>query len=81
MENTCIYVGKFFAGLAGSIYASMSGFIAPASFNFADSLVLVSIVLLGGLGNVFSVIPAAFLVVVLPEKLQLIQEYRLLILE
>jgi len=42
-------------------------------------LVLVSIVLLGGLGNVFSVIPAAFLVVVLPEKLQLIQEYRLLI--
>ena len=72
-------LGNFFAGLAGSIYASMSGFIAPASFNFADSLVLVSIVLLGGLGNVFSVIPAAFLVVVLPEKLQLIQEYRLLI--
>jgi ABC-type branched-subunit amino acid transport system permease subunit len=72
-------VGNFFAGMSGALYASMSGFVAPASFNLSDSLLLVSIVLLGGMGNAVSVIPAAFLVVVLPEKFQVIQEYRLLL--
>ena len=72
-------IGNFFAGLAGAVYGAMSGFIAPASFNFSDSLLLVSIVLLGGIGNAVSVLPAAFLVVVLPEKFQFIQEYRLLL--
>lgn len=76
---TAFMLGNFFAGLAGAIYAAMSGFIAPASFNFADSLLLVSIVLLGGIGNAVAVIPAALLIVVLPEKFQVIQEYRLLL--
>jgi len=57
----------------------MSGYIAPASFNFGDSLLLVSIILLGGSGSALGVLPAALLVVVLPEKLQIIQEYRLLL--
>jgi ABC-type branched-subunit amino acid transport system permease subunit len=71
--------GNCFAGVAGAIYAMMSGYIAPASFNFGDSLLLVSIVLLGGSGSALGVLPAALLVVVLPEKLQIIQEYRLLL--
>ena len=71
--------GNCLAGFAGAVYAMMSGFIAPASFNFGDSLLLVSIVLLGGSGNPLGVLPAALLVVVLPEKLQIIQEYRLLL--
>lgn len=72
-------LGNCLAGAAGGIYAMMSGFIAPASFNFGDSLLLVSIILLGGTGNPLGVLPAALLVVVLPEKLQVIQEYRLLL--
>ena len=72
-------LGNCLAGAAGGVYAMMSGFIAPASFNFGDSLLLVSIVLLGGSGNPLGVLPAALLVVVLPEKLQVIQEYRLLL--
>jgi ABC-type branched-subunit amino acid transport system permease subunit len=72
-------IGNVLAGIAGGVYAMMSGFIAPASFNFGDSLLLVSIVLLGGSGNPLGVLPAALLVVVLPEKLQIIQEYRLLL--
>jgi ABC-type branched-subunit amino acid transport system permease subunit len=72
-------IGNVLAGIAGGVYAMMSGFIAPASFNFGDSLLLVSIVLLGGSGNALGVLPAALLVVVLPEKLQIIQEYRLLL--
>jgi len=71
--------GNFLAGTAGAIYAMIAGFVAPASFTFGDSLILVSIVILGGSGNPLGLIPAALLVVVLPEKLQAIQEYRLLL--
>ena len=72
-------LGNFLAGMAGAVYAMMSGFIAPNNFTFGDSLILVSIVILGGLGNPLGVIVAALLLLVLPEKLQVIQEYRFLL--
>jgi ABC-type branched-subunit amino acid transport system permease subunit len=72
-------LGNFMAGAAGALYALMLGFIAPTNFTFGDSLVMVSIVLLGGIGNPWGAALAAALVVVLPEKLQLIQEYRFLL--
>jgi ABC-type branched-subunit amino acid transport system permease subunit len=71
--------GNFLAGMAGAVYAMMSGFIAPNNFTFGDSLILVSIVILGGLGNPLGVILAALLLLVLPEKLQVIQEFRFLL--
>src|SRR3954466_13345295 len=71
--------GNFFAGVAGAAYAMMTGFVAPNSFTFGDSLILVSIVLLGGLGNAWGVALAAAIVLVLPEKLQALQEYRFLL--
>ena len=72
-------LGNFFIGLSGALYAKMLGHIAPTNFTFGDSLILISIVILGGIGNPWGVIPAAFLIIVLPEKLQFIQEYRLLL--
>lgn len=72
-------MGNFFAGIAGSLYGMISGFVAPNNFTFADSLLLLSIVILGGLGNIVGLIPAAVIVLVLPEKLQFIQEYRFLL--
>ena len=72
-------LGNFLAGLMGAVYAKMAGFIAPNNFTFSDSLVMVSIVILGGIGNRWGVLPAALIVVLLPEKLQFIQEYRLLL--
>jgi ABC-type branched-subunit amino acid transport system permease subunit len=72
-------IGNFLAGIMGAIYAKMTGFIAPTNFTFGDSLVMVSIVILGGIGNRWGVLPAALIVVLLPEKLQFIQEYRLLL--
>jgi ABC-type branched-subunit amino acid transport system permease subunit len=72
-------LGNFLAGIMGAVYAKMTGFIAPSNFTFGDSLVMVSIVILGGIGNRWGVLPAALIVVLLPEKLQFIQEYRLLL--
>jgi ABC-type branched-subunit amino acid transport system permease subunit len=72
-------LGNFLAGVAGAVYAMMTGFVAPASFTLSESLMFVSIVILGGIGNVAGVLPATALVVLLPEKLQVIQEYRFLL--
>ena len=69
-------LGNFLAGMAGAAYAHVLGFIAPNNFTFGDSLILVSIVLLGGIGNLWGVVVAAAFVVILPEKFQIIQEYR-----
>ncbi len=71
-------LGNFFAGIAGSLYGMITGFVAPNNFTFSDSLLMLSIVILGGLGNAVGLIPAAIIVLVLPEKLQFIQEYRFL---
>ena len=72
-------LGNFIAGMAGALYGMMTAYVAPNNFTFADSLILVSIVILGGIGNPWGIIPAAAIVVILPEKLQFIQEYRFLL--
>ena len=71
--------GNFLAGLAGAVYGMMTGYVAPNNFTFADSLILVSIVILGGIGNPWGILPAATIVLILPEKFQFIQEYRFLL--
>ncbi|MGP1675778.1 MAG: branched-chain amino acid ABC transporter permease, partial [Burkholderiales bacterium] len=76
---TAFTLGNFLTGLAGSVYAMMTGFVAPNAFTFGDSLILVSIVILGGLGNPWGLTVATAIVLMLPEKLQFIQEYRLLL--
>ncbi len=78
-KATAFTLGNFMAGVAGAVYALMLGFIAPSNFSFGDSLIMVSIILLGGIGNPWGVAVAAAIVVVLPEKLQMIQEYRFIL--
>ncbi|MDR3357812.1 MAG: branched-chain amino acid ABC transporter permease [Desulfovibrio sp.] len=72
-------IGNLLSGLAGALYAMMLSYISPANFAFADSLLFLSILLLGGMGNIWGVILATGFVVVIPEKFQVIQEYRYLI--
>jgi ABC-type branched-subunit amino acid transport system permease subunit len=72
-------MGNFLAGLAGAVYGMMTSYVAPNNFTFGDSLILVSIVILGGIGNPWGLLPAATIVLILPEKFQFIQEYRFLL--
>ena len=76
---TAFLIGNFFIGLAGALYGMVGGFVAPNNYTFADSLILVSILLLGGIGNPWGLIAGTIIVVVVPEKLQVIQEYRFLL--
>ncbi|HJU24223.1 MAG TPA: branched-chain amino acid ABC transporter permease [Casimicrobiaceae bacterium] len=72
-------LGNLLCGIAGATYAMMQGFIAPNNFTFGESLILVSIVILGGIGNPVGIVPAALVIIVVPQKLQFIQEYRFLL--
>ena len=76
---TAFTLGNFLTGVAGALYAMMLGFIAPTNFTFGDSLILVSIILLGGIGNPWGLVVATTILIILPEKLQVIQEYRFLL--
>ncbi|HEY3078276.1 MAG TPA: branched-chain amino acid ABC transporter permease [Chloroflexota bacterium] len=54
-------LGASFAGLAGSIFASIFQFIDPFQFDFAISILVLSMVILGGLGNIWGVIVGGIL--------------------
>ena len=57
----------------------MLGYIAPTNFTFGDSLILLSIVILGGLGSMWGTIAATTIIILIPEKFQILQEYRFLL--
>jgi len=54
-------LGASFAGFAGALFASMLQFIDPAQFRFDISIMVLSMIILGGLGNVWGVIAGALL--------------------
>ncbi len=60
-------MGASFGGLAGGLFASIQGFISPESFNVLESIMVVSMVVLGGMGNIAGVILGAVLLTGLPE--------------
>ncbi|MBI4183779.1 MAG: high-affinity branched-chain amino acid ABC transporter permease LivM [Proteobacteria bacterium] len=72
-------IGAMFAGFAGSFFATRQGFISPESFTFIESALILSIVVLGGMGSQIGVVIAAFAIVVLPEWFREFQQYRMLV--
>ena len=72
-------LGAFFAGFAGCIFAAKQGFISPESFNLYESVIVLVIVVLGGMGSQIGVILAATILTVLPEEARFLQEYRMLL--
>ena len=79
LKIVAFVIGNVFAGMAGALFSMMTGFISPTDFDFSTSLVMIAIIMLGGIGNLWSILPAAAFVLILPEKLQVIQEYRFLL--
>lgn len=72
-------LSAFFGGIAGSLFAVKQGFISPDSFNFYESVLVLCMVVLGGIGNVAGSIAGAVLLVVLPEFLREVALYRMLL--
>ncbi len=63
-------LGATFGGVAGVLFASFQGFVSPESFSLQESILVVAMVVLGGLGHVPGVILGAFLLAALPEVLR-----------
>ena len=63
-------LGASFGGVAGVLFASFQGFVSPESFSLQESVLVVAMVVLGGLGHIPGVILGAFLLAALPEVLR-----------
>ena len=72
-------LGAFWAGLAGVFFAGKFAFVSPESFTFFESVIVLSMVVLGGMGSIPGVVLGALIVVILPEVLREFASYRMLI--
>lgn len=71
-------LGAAFAGLAGSIFATMLGTIYPSSFQLLISINVLALIIVGGMGSLPGVVVGAAVLIGLPELLREFGEYRYL---
>jgi branched-chain amino acid transport system permease protein len=67
-------MGASFAGVAGAMFASFQGFVSPESFSLTESIAVLSMVVLGGIGHVPGVILGGIILSALPEVLRYVVE-------
>jgi len=72
-------LGAMFGGFAGSFFATRQGFISPESFVFIESAIILSIVVLGGMGSQTGVVLAGIALILLPEVAREFAEFRMLV--
>jgi branched-chain amino acid transport system permease protein len=63
-------MGATFGGVSGSMFAAFQGFVSPESFSLMESVMIVAMVVLGGIGHLPGVILGALLLAALPEVLR-----------
>ncbi|MGB5208226.1 MAG: ABC transporter ATP-binding protein [Azonexus sp.] len=63
-------MGASFGGVAGGVFSAMQGFVSPESFSLIESIMILAMVVLGGMGHIPGVILGAVLLTVLPEVLR-----------
>lgn len=66
-------LGAAFAGVAGSLYAHYVTFIDPTTFSFIETVLMVAMVVLGGMGSLAGSVLGAVILVLLPEPLRFIK--------
>ncbi|MFZ6722558.1 ABC transporter permease subunit [Undibacterium sp. Ji49W] len=67
-------MGASFGGVSGAMFASFQGFVSPESFSLMESIVILAMVVLGGIGHIPGVILGAVLLAALPEVLRHVVE-------
>ncbi len=63
-------MGASFGGVSGGLFAGFQGFVSPESFTLIESIMILCMVVLGGMGHIPGVVLGAVLLVVLPEALR-----------
>ena len=72
-------LGSCWAGFAGVIFAAKTTYINPSSFTFMESAMILSMVVLGGMGSIAGVVIAALILILAPEYLRAFSDYRMLL--
>lgn len=72
-------MGTAMAGLAGVLYTYFTRFIVPDTFGFTQSITILSIVAVGGIGSIAGSVVAAIILVLMPEFFRFINDYKLLL--
>jgi len=76
---TTFAIGAFWAGMIGVVFAAKTTFINPASFTLWESVMILCIVVIGGMGSIFGVVVGAGILILLPEYLRAFSQYRMLL--
>ena len=76
---TAFALGATWAGMGGVVFAAKTTFINPASFTIWESIIILCVVVLGGMGSIIGVIFGAGFLILLPEYLRAVSEYRMLV--
>lgn len=72
-------LGTAFAGLAGALYAHFTRFIVPDSFGFIESITVLAMVVVGGIGSNAGVLAGVVILTLLPEAFRFVNDYKLLL--
>ncbi len=70
MKLLAFGMGATFGGVSGSMFAAFQGFVSPESFSLMESVMIVAMVVVGGIGHLPGVIVGALLLAILPEALR-----------
>ncbi|MBF0230585.1 MAG: branched-chain amino acid ABC transporter permease [Desulfamplus sp.] len=72
-------MGAVFAGFAGALFAARMKFVSPESFTFLESVMVLSMVVLGGMSSIPGIILGVIALIVLPEVFRELESYRMLV--
>lgn len=70
MKLLAFAMGASFGGVGGALFASFQGFVSPESFTLMESIMVLCMVVLGGMGHIPGVLLGAFLLTITPEILR-----------
>lgn len=76
---TAFALGATWAGIGGVVFAAKTTFINPASFTIWESIIILCIVVIGGMGSLVGVVLGALVLILGPEYLRAFSEYRMLL--
>ncbi|MGH8618641.1 MAG: ATP-binding cassette domain-containing protein [Burkholderiales bacterium] len=78
VRTAAFTISAALAGAAGGLFAPLTTFVSPSSFSFFQSILFVLVVMIGGAERTYGPVIGAIIVVVLPELLSGLAEYRVL---